>query len=206
MTQTIGLLDDNPIILSGLDSYCKNISGFELKFKATNPTDFLEALDKEPPHILIMDVIMKDVDGPELFKTVRKMNEDVLIVTFSDIKSINLIKGLYGVGINAFVSKKESPKMLFSVIDELLNADHPIYIPTDLKHLIDLKEIPLFLTSREKLIANHIMNGLTNKEIANLEFISVNTVAFHKKQLFKKFNVRNIAELVREVIDQGYAF
>jgi DNA-binding NarL/FixJ family response regulator len=201
---TIGLLDDNPIILSGLKAYIEQIPTIQLQFTATDPTSYLKAFEQYQPSIVIMDVIMKGVDGPELFKAVRKISHDVIIVTFSDIHSINLIKGLYGTGINAFISKKESPELLFTVIDELLTTDKTRYIPAHLQQFISLKELPVFLTKREKNIANHVMNGLTNKEIANLEFISVNTVGFHKKKLFEKFNVKNIAELVREIIGQGY--
>jgi len=203
-TITIGLLDDNPIILNGLTAYIERSSQMQLQFAASEPTSFLSAFEQGHPSVVIMDVIMEGVDGPELFKTVRSQSQDTMIVAFSDIRSINLIQSLYSIGINAFVSKKESPEQLFSVIDALIMKKETQYIPPQLHQFISRKEHPVFLTKKEKIVANHIMNGLTNKEIANREFISVNTVAFHKKSSFTKFNVRNIAELVREIIEQGY--
>ena len=53
------------------------------------------------------------------------------------------------------------------------------------------------LTSREKEILLHISNGLNNKEISQLLFISDQTVAVHRKNLFRKMCVKNSSLLIK---------
>ena len=47
------------------------------------------------------------------------------------------------------------------------------------------------LTSREIEICNMIRNGLTNKEISNLLFISIQTVNKHRSRIRKKLGITN---------------
>lgn len=47
------------------------------------------------------------------------------------------------------------------------------------------------LTEREKEIANLVMNGLTNKEIASRLFISAHTVKANLENIYYKLNISN---------------
>ena len=52
------------------------------------------------------------------------------------------------------------------------------------------------MTNKEMKIAQFLVEGLTNVEISKKEFISINTVKTHVKNLYLKLNVHNRAELV----------
>ena len=56
------------------------------------------------------------------------------------------------------------------------------------------------LTKREKEIAHYISLGNTNRNIADRLFLSADTVHTHRKNIFKKLEVHNIASLVRYMI------
>ena len=56
------------------------------------------------------------------------------------------------------------------------------------------------LTSREREISAHIVNGLTCKEIARILLISHRTVEVHRARLMKKLNAKNSAELASKII------
>jgi DNA-binding CsgD family transcriptional regulator len=59
------------------------------------------------------------------------------------------------------------------------------------------------LTPRQKEIATLIAKGFPDKEIAALLNISPETVAFHLKRAFRKFNLRSRAELIRRCYPKG---
>ena len=63
-------------------------------------------------------------------------------------------------------------------------------------------EQPL-LTKREKEILGLITEGLTNTQIAERLFISIDTVDSHRKNLYSKLNVRNTVMLMRYAIDNN---
>lgn len=54
---------------------------------------------------------------------------------------------------------------------------------------------PETLSEREREIVSHIVRGLTNKEVAERLFISVNTVLTHRKNISRKLNIHSVSGL-----------
>ena len=65
------------------------------------------------------------------------------------------------------------------------------------------KDAPL-LTRREKEILILIADGLTNNDIATKLFLSSHTIDSHRKNLFIKFDVNNVALLIKKSIANGF--
>jgi LuxR family maltose regulon positive regulatory protein len=59
------------------------------------------------------------------------------------------------------------------------------------------------LTERELDVLRLIAQGLTNQEIADALFISVNTVKTHAKHIYEKLNVRNRAQATTRATELG---
>jgi len=59
------------------------------------------------------------------------------------------------------------------------------------------------LTGTEQRISGLVARGLTNQRIADQLFISVHTVAFHLRQVFRKLDVRSRVELARQVLEHS---
>ena len=56
---------------------------------------------------------------------------------------------------------------------------------------------------RELEVLEMLSRGMSSREIAKELFISVNTVEFHRKQLLRKTNSRNVAHLIRNAYCSG---
>jgi DNA-binding CsgD family transcriptional regulator len=59
------------------------------------------------------------------------------------------------------------------------------------------------LTASERAVAEHVANGLTNREAASQLFISPHTVDYHLRQIFRKLDLRSRVELARIAADAG---
>jgi DNA-binding CsgD family transcriptional regulator len=66
------------------------------------------------------------------------------------------------------------------------------------------KQLTVNLTIREKEIIILICNGLTSPAIAEKLFISINTVKGHRKNIFKKLNIKNVLELIVFAISHDF--
>jgi DNA-binding NarL/FixJ family response regulator len=64
-------------------------------------------------------------------------------------------------------------------------------------------EEPAPLTTRELEVLQLIVNGKSNKEIAAVLGVSVNTVAVHRSNIMQTLNIHNTAELVVYAIRKG---
>jgi DNA-binding NarL/FixJ family response regulator len=60
------------------------------------------------------------------------------------------------------------------------------------------------LSTREKEVLTLIADGKSNKEIADLLFISPRTVEHHRASINKKLKIQNIVDLVKYAIREGY--
>ncbi len=62
---------------------------------------------------------------------------------------------------------------------------------------------PVGLTPAETEIVRLISRGMTTKEIASKKFLSVHTIITHRKNIFRKLNIRNISELMMYAMKSG---
>jgi DNA-binding CsgD family transcriptional regulator len=63
----------------------------------------------------------------------------------------------------------------------------------------------LSLTGTERTVSELVAQGLTNQQVADQMFISVHTVAFHLRQVFRKLAISSRVELARIAVDEGTA-
>jgi DNA-binding CsgD family transcriptional regulator/tetratricopeptide (TPR) repeat protein len=61
------------------------------------------------------------------------------------------------------------------------------------------------LTATERAVCDLISQGLTNQQAADLKFISVHTIAFHLRQVFRKLGISSRVELTRMAVEQAQA-
>jgi DNA-binding CsgD family transcriptional regulator len=59
------------------------------------------------------------------------------------------------------------------------------------------------LTDTERIASELVAQGLNNRQVADQMYISVNTVAFHMRQIFRKLNIGSRVELARIVMLQA---
>ncbi len=203
---TVGIFEDNPIVSQGLTSYFENSFSYPLKviFSSTDPIEFVEQYKSQQPDFLIIDVISDKVLGLEVFEIIFKFDEQAIVLAYSNVKSKRIIQTLISLGVVAYVPKTEP----IDVFEDAFNAilkQRKTYLPEYLKDVSRKKEVPIALTKMEKKIVPFLIDGKSSKEIATAFFITVDAVSYHKKNLFNKFKVNNIASFVKEVIAQGYS-
>lgn len=65
------------------------------------------------------------------------------------------------------------------------------------------KPVPIHLTPREEETLQAVCDGLSNREIAEKFEISVRTVEVHRYNFMKKFEVKNVAQLMNKALQMG---
>ncbi|MGD1848177.1 MAG: LuxR C-terminal-related transcriptional regulator [Salibacteraceae bacterium] len=201
----IGIFDDHPLITNGLRALLATLPQYELVVCENQSTDLLDRLKSTTVDVLVLDIVAPNVEGLDLFKTIRKTYPKLSIVAHSSLTSTVLVDNLLQMGVQGYVSKRQPPETLFKALESVCRNE--IYVPEQYQFLVQqstVNQATETLTNREKQILQLIAKGLLSKEIAEQLFISANTVENHRANLFRKFQVKNVAELLRQAMRLGY--
>lgn len=202
MEKKILIVDDHFIVRSGmtllLESEIENVRVFGAK-------DFQDALEECGK--LTFDLVILDINLPGgkkcyMIDDLRELQEKVKILIFSaheeEIYAFRYIQA----GANGYLNKLSDSNTIVEVVKTVLSTGK--YISNDIfdkfiafsQHKKSENDNPLEdLTHREFEIAELLVKGFGNLEIANELDIKMTTVSTHKLNVFKKTNITNIIEL-----------
>jgi DNA-binding CsgD family transcriptional regulator len=65
------------------------------------------------------------------------------------------------------------------------------------------EDTQVIFTRREKEIIKMIVDGKSSAQIGRKLSVSVNTVEVHRKNIFRKTNSKNMAELTKKALQHG---
>jgi len=210
MKKKIIIVDDHDITLFGLRSYVEKIGNLDIVGLATSGKEALEMIKLEKPDIIITDIDMPEMDGIELLKIIRRGYNQIKVIACTMHVHLWIIQKLINNHIDGIISKNSlkidvesavkgaySGKAFYSsdvyeaIVEIMKRPKHQFSVYDDLK-----------LTKREKEVLQMIADELTSQEIAEALCLSHNTIETHRKNLFLKFDVKNVAGLIRKAMDR----
>jgi DNA-binding NarL/FixJ family response regulator len=161
--------------------------------------------------VLIDPVSFNEFDFSDIsLARAQKLNSKFII--FSSSLDQELMSKAIDYNVDAFLSK-DCDVSEFTKAIELVRAGKKHYCSELSEYLYQLhtrdKQIVIasakkhLLTAKEEEIVRLIGEGLSAKEIANKLFISVHTSNTHRKNIYRKCNVRNTSELVMFALKNG---
>ena len=193
----------------GVKSVLSDEANIEIIGEVGNGNDLYELLKSKSPDLIITDISMPDISGIEITKYVSEKYPDIKILILSMHSNEEFITKSLSVGAHGYLPKDTSMNELLEAINTIYNGDN--YFNKDISDTI-LKSIinkskstngnakSETLTKREKEIVSHVVEGLTNKEIAGKLYISIRTVDSHKNNIMQKLNLKSSVELVKYAI------
>jgi two-component system phosphate regulon response regulator PhoB len=152
------IVDDDPDIVRLL-TYNLGQAGYQIQTAMTGRAA-LQAIQKQPPDLIILDVMLPDVDGMEVCRTVRQ-NEltrkiPVLMLTARG-EEIDRVVG-FELGADDYVAKPFSPRELVLRVKSILRRSRD-----DQADMLRLGEITIYPSRRQCFIGRAAVN-LTVKE------------------------------------------
>lgn len=198
------VVDDHPMVTEGMRAMLTQIPYVELVATAANAFQALEKVHEFQPELVITDINMPEISGIEFTVKLKKEYPNVKVIGMSTFNERSYISQMIQSGADGFLVKSASKEEIEEAITTVMEGK--MYLSVDVnmnsQQRKELKNQPV-LTRREKEILNLIADGLTNPQIAEKLFISLNTVDTHRKNLLSKFDVNNIASLIKIAISNG---
>ena len=194
---TIGLVDDHQIFLDGMVSVLSSQHDFTILFVENNAKSALDKIKTIQPDILISDISMPNMNGVEFVKIVRQKFPEVKILILSMFDNLQTIENIDG-----YLLKETNSEELIHAIKAIVLQDKRYY--KTIENEIDaFKFKHSILTPREREIIRLIANEFTTDEMSEQLFITKGTIETHRKNIFLKLQVKNVAGLIKKAIYLG---
>lgn len=205
----IVLVDDHQMFRDGVKSVLSDEENIEIIGEVGSGKDLYKLLESIVPDLIITDISMPDISGIEVAKYVIENYPGIKILILSMHSNEEFITKALSVGANGYLPKDTSMTELLKAINTIYKGDNYFnksISDTILNSLMNKpKQENKSLTKREKEIINLVVDGLSNKEIADKLCISIRTVDSHKNNIMQKLNLKSSVELVKYAIKNNLA-
>jgi two-component system, NarL family, response regulator NreC len=204
------IADDHAIVRTGLRALLKEEAGMELVGEASGGEEALRLVESLNPDILVLDLSMPDMDGIQVTKRVHATAPHVRILILTVHEDEALLREAIRAGAAGYILKHAAEEELISAINMVQMGD--IYVhPKLVLSLLEAPQKPIFtspqpdelLTPRELDVLNRIIQGYTNRQIAEELSLSVRTVEGYRANMTEKLGLHSRAELVRYAREHG---
>jgi DNA-binding NarL/FixJ family response regulator len=213
MAETIRILlvDDHPVLRSGLEALLDLEEGLQVVGQASTGEEGVEKARLLRPDVVVMDLSMPGHGGLEAVRRIGalELNIRVLVLTMHGEEE-HLLPVLEAGG-SGYVNKRSADEELIEAIRTVASGDVFLY-PSGAKLLLrGLKakteageDDPLEkLTEREREVLAYTVEGFSSSEIGKKLFISPKTVDTYRSRIMEKLGLHHRSELVRFALQQG---
>lgn len=202
----IVIADDHPIFRDGLRRLLESEPNLKVVGEAADGRQAIDLVQKTNPEILLLDVAMPNLPGLETLRELSEAKAPVkVIILTASIERRQMLIALQ-LGARGIVLKESATQVLMKSIDTVHAGGYWVgkaSVP-DLKELV-LQDMPSMetqpsgekwgLTKREMQMVAAIVEGLSNRDMAQKFGVREDTVKHHLTSIFSKLGVGTRLEL-----------
>jgi two-component system, NarL family, response regulator NreC len=210
VTIRVLIVDDHAIVRAGLRAVLKGEPGMELVGEATNGEEAIQISQVVNPDVIVLDLNMPGLSGIQVTRLIKQEQPEVRILILTVHEDEALLREAIRAGASGYIIKHAAENELISAIHSVMLDDiyiHPKMIRAILaepegQKLIAASPVEM-LTPRETDVLLLIVQGYTNRQIAEELSLSVRTVEGHRSNLTEKLGLHSRVELVRYAREHG---
>lgn len=150
------------------------------------------------PRIILMDINMPGKDGIECTRIIKNKYPNTLVMMCTNSEDDDKIFKALQAGASGYILKQDTSKEIFNALENLLQGGSPMSPLIARKvvesfSVIKKQESPAeLLSERENHILNQLAAGMRIKQVAEHNFVSVNTVKTHIRRIYTKLQVNTL--------------
>jgi DNA-binding NarL/FixJ family response regulator len=207
------LVDDHVLFRKGVAALLATHPDIQVAGEAGDGLEAIEAARELLPDVILMDIGMPNCDGLEATRCIKREMPHVKIVmlTVSDDDQ-HLFEAIKS-GAQGYLLKNLEPYQLYDLLESISRGEAPLsgaiaarilkeFTQPDRQSTKDPNLVDE-LTSREIQILELVVEGKTNREIANSLVISENTVKIHLRNILEKLHLQNRIQAAVYAVRQG---
>ena len=206
------LCDDHALLRDGIKSLLDDSDNYYVVAEASNGKEMISKYNNLLPDIIIADISMPELSGPDALKQLRRRYPDIKVLFISMYTGEQYIYLIMQSGGMGLIGKDIEKGELFFALDQIYAGNKyfgPLYDENKLKEINDkysgkssksilqLTEPP---TETETQILLYIANGLTSEQIAQNMGLAKRTIDSYRSNMICKFDLKTKQDLMRVAI------
>ena len=210
----IFLVDDHQLVRSGLRLLLAAHSDLEIVGEASNGLELLAQLPTTPTDVVLLDLNMPGMDGPETARQLQAHYPAIRILALSMLDRESYIFQMLDAGAQGYILKSTGIEEIIVGIRTVAAGGQFLCTAAGLAALRKLREDPDepaetassqtgILSKREIEILQLVSDGATTSEIADKLFVSKRTVETHRQNMLEKMQTKNTASLIKLAMSEG---
>jgi DNA-binding NarL/FixJ family response regulator len=211
----ITIFEDNCIVREALQAIINGTSGYKCGGVFADAYQVEQKVRSSNPDVVLMDIEMPGISGIEATKIIREKFPELKVLIQTVFNDSDKIFQALCAGASGYILKNDSPARQMEAIHEVFNGGAPFSasIAKKVLNFFTQKNVILVqpdnedyhLSEREKEILHMMVEGHNFRTIADLSFISYQTVRTHVKRIYSKLHVASRSEAIMKAYQQGLA-
>lgn len=203
----IVIADDHRMVRKAWEILLSERPGFKVVGQASNGRNLIQMLPGVKTDVVLMDLDMPVMNGIDAMERIKNRFPWIKVICLSMQKDYVYINKMFSLGASGYLTKNASEDELFEAIEKVGCGGK--FISKEVSEVLNERLLQVentsdskkynTLTEREVEVIKLILRGSTTNQIAETLFLSPKTVESHRRNIFKKLDVRNVAQMINTV-------
>ena len=191
-TLRILIADDHAVVRLGLASLLESEKDMKIVGLAKNGNEAVELARAERPDIIIMDLMMPEMNGAKATAAIRRECPNAKIIILTSFTGAPELKQAIDAGVMGVLDKDSSQGSIVATIRDVIAGKSTI--SPKLKR--NLEQPSIQLTPRQVEVLNLVAKGYTNREMAKILNIGIESVKDRLASILLRLNASTRSEAV----------
>lgn len=206
-TVRVVLVDDHPVVRSGLRAWLDSRDGIEVAGEAETVRDAISLVTAMQPDVVVLDLKLPDGSGLDVLRRIRAAEDPPGVVILTSFGEDRDIVEAVERGADGFLHKDAAPAEIESAIRAVARGERALS-PRATSALVEgvRRGRPAAideLTPREREVLGLLADGRSNADIADELTISIKTVKTHVSSILRKLDVDDRTQAALEAVRLG---
>jgi len=210
MTFSILIVDDHAVVRDGLKMIIEAQDDLRVVGTSANGLDAVARAQTLRPDVIIMDIAMPEMNGIEACRLICQNQPAIKVIILSMYHNSEHIFRALQAGAQGYLLKDSAGSEVVTALRAVMKGQRffgrGVELPPDMRtcQIAETTKSPIdSLSRREREVLQHVVEGRTSAEIAELLSLSPKSVETYRSRLMLKLGIGNIPTLVKFALQHG---
>jgi DNA-binding NarL/FixJ family response regulator len=205
----VAIVEDRRDIREGLAALIQGTEGYQCKGSFRSMEEALEAIDRDLPDVVLMDIGLPGMSGIEGIRILKERHPSLLLIMLTVYNDDERIFDALCAGACGYLLKNTPPVRLLASLEEAVAGGSPMSpeiarrVVTLFREIRPPEKAGYELTPHETRLLKLLVEGHNYKTAAKELTVSVNTISFHMRRIYDKLQVHSKSEAVSKALRHG---